>query len=306
MAAIAAMNVLPPPISVTSSVAVTDPVEICHRLAGYDFPWELNRSLEIAVLKTFCVPRIAHLLRQTGEFEQRTQKRYDDTSLIMGNLLKWGYDSPQGRAAIAQMNRIHGRFHIRNDDYLYVLSTLIYEPMRWNQHFGWRRFTPVEKWALFGFWREVGQRIGVVDIPATDEAFLAFNVAYETENFEYHPDNQAIGDAVVRLMQGWLPAIAAPLVPLAIATVVDEPMRVALGWQPPGSMGRQLIVQGLRLRQTLLPQLPRRRRSHFGIDQANRTYPEGYHIDQLGPDSVTRSRSRCPFLKLRSVLKGEL
>lgn len=290
----------------TTRSLATDPASICQRLAGYDFPWELNRSLEIAVLKTFCVPRISHLLKQTGEFERRPQKRYDDTSLIMGNLLKWGYDSARGQAAIAQMNRIHQRFNIDNADYLYVLSTLIYEPIRWNQHFGWRRFTPTEKQALFEFWRVVGQRMGLRQIPATYEAFLAFNRAYEAANFEYHADNQAIGEAVVGLMQGWLPAIAAPLVPSAIQAIAEPPMRHALGWPTPAPRWRHLILGALRLRQALLPWLPRRQRSHFIVDQANRTYPDGYQIDQLGPKGVASSPARCPFLRMRSVLKGDL
>ncbi|HEY9888323.1 MAG TPA: hypothetical protein V6D02_07975, partial [Candidatus Obscuribacterales bacterium] len=70
-----------PSTPLPGSLPPQDSVAICHRLAGYDFPWELNRALELAVLRTFCVPRISHLLRQTGEFIQRPQKRYDDTSL---------------------------------------------------------------------------------------------------------------------------------------------------------------------------------------------------------------------------------
>lgn len=293
-------------LPITGSSSARDPVAICHRLAGYDFPWELNRSLEIAVLKTFCVPRIASLLRQTGEFELRPQKRYDDTSLILGNILKWGYDSPKGQAAIAQMNRIHQRFHIYNEDFLYVLSTLIYEPVRWNQLFGWRPFTETEKQALFEFWRVVGQRMGLEEIPATYETFHNFNRAYEAEHFQYHPDNRAVGDAVVKLMQGWLPAIAAPLIPNLIRTVADEPMQTALGWPAPPHWVKQAITRGLRLRQRLVRHLPRRQRSHFGVDQANRTYPEGYQMRQLGPETTVPSSSRCPFLRMRAVLKGEL
>ena len=286
--------------------AEMDPVAICYRLAGYDFPWELNRSLEIAVLKTFCVPRISSLLRQTGEFEFRPQKRYDDTTLILGNILKWGYDSPKGRAAITQMNRIHQRFHIHNEDFLYVLSTLIYEPVRWNQLFGWRPFTPLEKQALFEFWRVVGQRMGLTQIPETYAAFRDFNEAYEAEHFQYHPDNRAVGDAVVRLMQGWLPAIAAPLIPNLIRAVADESMQTAFGWPAPSPWVKRFIVRGLQLRQQLMPYLPRRQRSHFGVDQTIRTYPEGYQIAQLGPETSSHGRSRCPFSRMRSVLKGEL
>jgi hypothetical protein len=34
----------------------------CHQLAGVVFPWDLTRSLELALLKTFCVPSISALL----------------------------------------------------------------------------------------------------------------------------------------------------------------------------------------------------------------------------------------------------
>lgn len=292
------------PLAVSS--AEMDPVAICYRLAGYDFPWELNRSLEIAVLKTFCVPRISSLLRQTGEFEFRPQKRYDDTTLILGNILKWGYDSPKGQAAIAQMNRIHQRFHIHDEDFLYVLSTLIYEPVRWNQLFGWRPFTEIEKQALFEFWRVVGQRMGLHHIPETYAAFHDFNQAYEAKHFEYHRDNRVVGDAVIKLMQGWLPAIAAPLIPNLVRAIADDSMQTAFGWTAPPPWLNQGIVRSLQLRQRLMPFFPRRQRPQFSVDHPNRTYPEGYQIHQLGPDGTAQRHSRCPFLRMRSVLRGEL
>ena len=47
------------------------------------FPWDRNRALELALLKTFCLPSIAGLLHQTGEFEQCPRKRYDATALML-------------------------------------------------------------------------------------------------------------------------------------------------------------------------------------------------------------------------------
>ena len=285
-----------------------DSVRICHRLAGYDFPWELTRSLELAVLKTFCVPRISHLLKETGEFTNRTQKRYDDTSLIFGNILKWGYDSPQGQAAILRMNAIHQRFDILNEDFLYVLSATVFEPIRWNQRFGWRRFTATEKQALYQFWKAVGQRMGIQDIPQTLAALEQFNGDYEAQHFHYHPDNAAVGNAVIRLMKGWFPAIAAPLVPTFVKAVADESMCKALGWSKPHPLLANGIIRGLKLSRKLAKQFPSRRRASFVIDRQNATYPDGYQIEQLGPkEAVTKSTaSRCPFLKMRSFLKADL
>ncbi len=104
----------------------------------YEFPFDTTRALEFALFRTFCVPRIARLLDGTGEFRNRAQKRYDDTDIIVSELMEHGYDSERGRRALACMNAQHGRFKIANDDFRYVLSTFIYEPIRWNERFGWR------------------------------------------------------------------------------------------------------------------------------------------------------------------------
>src|SRR5262245_46597188 len=86
---------------------------IAHRLAWYDFPWDVTRSLELALFRTFASPRIAGVLHATGEFERRAQRRYDDTDLILATIVENGFDSDLGRRAIAQMNAVHGRFRIR-------------------------------------------------------------------------------------------------------------------------------------------------------------------------------------------------
>jgi len=157
---------------------------------------------------------------------------------------------------------------------------------------------------MFEFWCEVGRRMGITDIPATYAAFEQFNRAYEARHFCYSPDNQAIGDAVVALMQSWMPAIAAPLVPLAVNALVDKPMRRALGWSSPPASVSRAIARGLRWsrrrfhrKQAATPQ--------FAIDVPTRTYPNGYHLEQLGPtaDVLPSTRSRCPFLRMRAWLK---
>ncbi len=96
----------------------------------YDFPFDTTRALEFALYRTFCAPRISALLDRTGEFRTRSQKRYDDTDIIVSELIEWGYDSDRGKRALGRLNEIHGRFNIANEDFLYVLSTFVYEPIR--------------------------------------------------------------------------------------------------------------------------------------------------------------------------------
>jgi hypothetical protein len=97
-----------------------DHAEIYHLMCGYEFPWDLTRALEVALYRTYCVPSISALLDKTGEFYRHTQRRYDDTALLVAEMSKWGYDSERGRAALRRMNRAHSRFDISNGDYLYV------------------------------------------------------------------------------------------------------------------------------------------------------------------------------------------
>lgn len=93
----------------------------------YDFPFDTTRALEFALFRSFAVPSISALLDRTGEFRQRSQKRCDDTDIIVSELIEWGYDSERGKRALRRMNQLHGRFAIANEDFLYVLSTFIYE-----------------------------------------------------------------------------------------------------------------------------------------------------------------------------------
>ena len=110
--------------------AVRDHQRITFLCCRVDFPWDTTRALEFALFRTFCVPAISALLGKTQEFGKRAQKRYDDTDIIVSEMMEHGYDSERGRAAIARTNALHGRFKIRNEDFLYVLSTFVFVPRR--------------------------------------------------------------------------------------------------------------------------------------------------------------------------------
>src|SRR5207253_141301 len=167
-----------PPPTILEQIRQLDPGADHQRIVllstRCDFPFDTTRALEFALFRTFCVPSISALLHRTGEFERRAQKRYDDTDLIVSELLEWGYDSERGRAAMRRMNQLHARFAIANDDFLYVLSTFVFEPIRWNARFGWRPLCSQERLALFYFWREVGRRMNLKELPASYEAFEAY------------------------------------------------------------------------------------------------------------------------------------
>jgi hypothetical protein len=214
--------------------------------ACYEFPFDTTRALEFALFRTYCVPSISGLLDRTGEFVACPQKRYDDTDIIVSELMEWGHDSDRGRRALRRMNQIHGRFAISNEDYLYVLSTLIYEPIRWNARYGWRPMCEQERLGFFHFWREVGRRMGIKGIPSAFAAFETYNREYERRHFRFNETNRRIGTATRELFVSWFPKLAAPLVRSAIHAMLDDSLIEAFGFPRPSAFMLRLVPAALR------------------------------------------------------------
>ncbi|MGD2019782.1 MAG: oxygenase MpaB family protein [Thiohalocapsa sp.] len=270
-------------------IATLDPEQDCEQigflLASCEFPWDTTRALELALLRTFGVAKGTPLLVETGELIRRTQKRYDDTALILAEIQENGVDHPRGRAALRRMNQQHGRYAIPQDEYLYTLSTFVFEPIRWNERFGWRRMTEAERLASFHVWRRIGARMGIRDIPDDYDELERFNIAFERANFRDSEHNHALAAATRNLMLGWLlPRVLWPLGAPVIHALLDEPMLQAVGFAPAPAAVRALVLGGMALRRRVLCRLPPRRRARLLTRQRHRSYPRGYRIEELGAD----------------------
>ena len=214
---------------------VRDNQRMVHLLTAYEFPFDITRALELALFHTYASPRVSGLLARTGEFERHGQKRYDDTSRLISEFMESGYDSEKGLRAIAQMNHIHGHYRIDNADFLFVLATFVFYPIDWLRRYGWRKLTDSEELALFYFFREVGRRMNLTDLPDTMTDLRAFTDAYEDRYFRYADSNRRIADATVTIVQGWFPTFLHPLVQPAFAALITDKLRLAFNYErPPG------------------------------------------------------------------------
>jgi hypothetical protein len=266
-----------------------DHVAIYELTSCYEFPWDITSALEVALYRTYCVPSISQLLQKTGEFTQHPQKRYDDTALIINEMAASGYDSEQGRAAQRRMNRIHKQYNISNDDYLYVLSVFIYEPVRWLERFGWRKMSEKEKLASYSCWCEIGRRMNIKDIPASYEAFEQFSVDYEREHFCYTESNRVIGEAMRDLFLSWfsVPHVLRNWLKPVIYALLDDAMLDAFGFPHPPRWLRQSLVTTLKMRAFALRFFPPRKKPFvYSRDLKHRSYPHGYTLADLGPYSM--------------------
>ncbi|GAA2794623.1 oxygenase MpaB family protein [Saccharopolyspora taberi] len=260
-------------------------------IAEYEFPWDITKSLELALFRTYAVPSIGRLLDRTAEFTKKPQKRYDDTALILYEILHEGPESEQGLAAVDRLNRIHGRFRISNGDYLYTLSTFVVMPVRWLESYGWRRLHPREITAITNTMRHMGEGMGIDGIPGTYEEFARLFDDYERANFGYDPAGRRVAQATLDLFGSWYPRVLSGAVSEAGKLLMEPHLLAAFRFEEPSPRGRRIAELALKARALAVRLGPVRPDSRPSVPKPL-TYPGGYTLADLGPESFHRAERR--------------
>lgn len=260
-----------------------DFVEIYRTAVGYEFPWDFTQALSLALFRTYAVPEIGTLLDHTGEFTQRTQRRHDDTALLLEPPGRVGFDDPEARTAVRRINQMHHRYDIPDHQLRYVLSTFVVVPKRWLDVYGKRPLTDHEVQAVVEYYRAFGRRMAIPDIPETYQEFEALCDGYEIEHFGYSPGGRRVAEATLALLVGFFPRPLAPAVRAFSLAVMDPPLLRAFGFEAPHPLVIALSRSALRLRGRALRWFPARRtavdlRRHRRI----RSYPDGFDVALLG------------------------
>ncbi len=278
-------------IDIQKEIERLDPKADCQRIvfltAYLEFPWDMTRALELALFRTFAVPSIAELLDRTGEFGQDTLRRYDDTAIIINEIMINGFESERGMSFLKRMNRMHGQYSIGNDDFLYTLSTFIYEPIRWVNKFGWRSLYTKEKLALFYFWREVGVRMRINDIPETFEAFEQWSLDYEQRMFANTKATQRVANATRDLLLSfYLPKSLWKSAEPMVYALMDAPLLNAMNYPAPSESTRKRVEAVMRARAKLMRLLPKHKSPQILTLLQNPTHPDGYSVEDIGPKAL--------------------
>ncbi|KAF0960278.1 oxygenase MpaB family protein [Rhodococcus sp. T7] len=261
----------------------SDFMEIYRNLATYEFPWDLNQALSFALFRTYAVPSVGRLLYETGAFTGGTQKRYDDTSILLEVPLLEGFDSSNGKAAMRRINQMHHMYDIPNEDFLYVLSTFVVVPQRWIQDYGWRHLTDDELLASVRYYQTLGRHMGIKNIPATYAEFETLMDTYEAERFAYDEGARRVADATKDLLASFYPRFAKPVIDIFSRSLMDEPLLAAFRYREPGKLARRVSVGGLRLRARLVALLPPRNTPQYVFTMPRiRSYPNGFDIKSMG------------------------
>ena len=266
--------------------------EIYRLLSQYEFPWDITRALELALFRTYAVPAIGRLLDRTGELTRCPQRRYDDTVMILFEILAAGRHGQQRRAeALQQLNAIHGRYRISNDDYLYTLATFVVIPVRWIEQFGWRRLHPREVRALTNTMRRMGEGMRIDGIPETYAEFAQLLDDYERDRFGFDPGGRRVADSTMRLFGSWFPRPLSGAVSSATRLLMEPHLLDAFALEHPPEFAKRAVRLALKARAQVLRVGPVRPDSR-PVSPEPRSYPDGYRIADLGPESFHRSTAR--------------
>ncbi|MEU2560768.1 oxygenase MpaB family protein [Streptomyces longispororuber] len=260
-----------------------DFLEIYRLSTTYEFPWDHARALELALYRTYAVPSIGALLAETGEFTHRTQKRYDDTALLLDAVVEHGFGEGEGRTAIRRINQMHRSYDISNDDMRYVLCTFVVVPKRWIDAYGWRRLSKHEMAASAVYYRTLGEHMGIKEIPGTYEEFAECLDAYEEAHFAWDEGARRVSDATLALMTSWYPRPLAPVLRAATLALLDDPLLRAFRYDQPSALTRTLVRRAVRLRGRAVRLLPPRTAPHYGRQNWEiKGYKNGYRVAELG------------------------
>lgn len=266
-----------------------DYLDIYQTMLRYEFPWDMKLGLNLAFNRSFSIPAIAAVHTTTGELTDRTQKRIDDTGLLMYEMVLNGFEQPRGRDALRRVNQIHRPYDIGNDDFLYVLGCLVVVPTRWLQEYGWRPPCCHERQATYLFYRELGRRMGITDIPGSYEDFATWFDAHDAAHLQPNDDAAAIERATRMLMLTRIPRMLGPLGNALVSAMYDAPLRQAMRVDAPPWLVRAGLHVGLKLRSRSQRWFGAPRTTALFADGIKtKSYPDGYEISQLGPqhDSV--------------------
>ena len=262
---------------------VADHRAIYDRLLFVDAPTTMAAGLNLAFYRSFAAPNIARLLASTRVAIDEPVQRATDTAVLIWEMVMHGFDHERGRAALKRMNRIHSAFSIANEDYLYVLSTIVVVPIRFMDRYGWRRTFEHERVASAEFYAQMGRRMGLRGIPDTFAEFERYMQDYERANFIYTDQARELIAATTSLMDHRVPKPLRGAVGMLTSTLMDRRVRTAAGVHnpPPG------LTTAVRLTVRIASRTARRRNPNPTHRFPNGVvtlpaYPDGYELEQVG------------------------
>lgn len=236
-------------------------------------------------------------------------RRYDDTDLLIREFIEHAPNSVRANFALRRLNALHGKYHISNADYIYVLCVFIVEPCDWIDAFGYRKCHDLEKQSAYLIWKDIGQKMGIADIPRSYKDAVQYMNAYEIEYMTYHKHNKSLAMAAVQVLLSNVPSIVHSLAYQVVYALCSRRLRAAMGFPRPLScftfvvplllrclayFTRYLCLPRaspyVRTPRTLQPTSDGGMRGCPVFSPYHAIYQDGYRVDELGPEKYKTQR----------------
>lgn len=295
--------------------------KIVFNFMYHEFPFLGVKSLEFGLFKTYSIPSISVILVKTNEMKENMSKRYDDTDLILREIIEHSNDENKIRPtlAIQRLNFLHGQYPISNNDYLYTLAVFIIEPIYWVDNYGYRKSHPKEREAMYVYWYDIGSKMGIKNIPNSWEETEQWMIEYELNHMRFHKNNLIIKKSTLDLFLSPFPSFIHPFGDSILSVFCLPRLRVAMGISdPPFGLSTFihliLKIQANFINYFLLPRykpLLRTPSELLPSDNPNDNRPgkgcplfhsyaptyakDGYRIDELGPEKYKAKREIYPL-----------
>jgi hypothetical protein len=259
--------------------------ETYRRFVLFDLAADMDFGFFLAYYRNFGVPSLAKALEATGEIMSRPQKRSYDTAIVIYEIISGGFESDRGQAMISLLRNVHKNVPGSNEDFVYVLMTLLVVPIRWVDQRGWRPALDVERQAAVDFFFELGTRMGLRDIPQDFVRAESFLDEYEGNHVEESQAGLSLMQATLEVLRQRLPLPLRPLTKhLLAAMLADERLSFALGLPRTSKLAATSLDFIMKLRAWVSSKRPLRTAPRFkpGLSGSSQ-YPDGYSLGDLGP-----------------------
>ena len=275
--------------------------QIYRHLCCLEFPFECFYGINLAFYRTFVSPTISTIYTQTNTIVGETEKRVNDTDIIMHAWIDYGLDSDEGRASMQLLNQIHGVFthRTRNEDFIFILCCFTVDTIRIIDVFGWRQLDEYEKRAIFEFYDQVGKRMNLIDRPTSlEEAYEIVKnyIEYDVTSCDTEK-GRILTESIHKLVVKWygllLPAFLTRSLLNGVLYIVGGPtFHRKLGLSRPSIYILSVVHLLVRIRRWIMTFAPPRSQLHRLSDllmQMDYKCPVTYaSFTQVGPPKITK------------------
>lgn len=270
--------------------AESDFHEITHLAfeVRYASPIFTHSLFSVAFARQAAIPSIAKVLYQNGNgaIIKNPRKRNNDTLLFFGEFFKHGL-SEEGLKAVHQLNRIHSRFTINNEQNLYTLATLMCEPIRMSIFLtGKNIFSEKENRAVFLFWKKIGSHMQIQNIAENENEMFQFYQEFERSNFAYSNEGRAIVESLAdEFADRWYPKTLKIVGRMVYFSLFDQHLLSTFQIPKPPILVSVMVRAYLWFFLVIWAQIMPDPSDRSIIDIFNKDYTD-YHISKIGPIST--------------------